>query len=121
MLAVSVVFYANYDYYHDFFSAAARDRFIKVLLLHFLLLIVGMVFVFVRSQRKKWLQALFLLLLLADGLAADALVVRWTPPPPAAVRYSAPTIGPSPPDQHRGHGGAVAELPAGRRPRSRSC
>jgi hypothetical protein len=94
MLAVSVVFYANYDYYHDFFSAAARERFIKVLLLHFLLLILGMVFVFVRSQRKKWLQALFLALLLADGLAAYALLVHWTAPPPAPVRYSAPTIDP---------------------------
>ncbi len=92
MLAVSVIFYANYDYYHDFFSAAARNRFIKVLLLHFLLLIVGMVFVMVRAQRKKWLQALFLLLLLADGLAAAALLLSWTPPPPAAVRYSPPTI-----------------------------
>jgi len=92
MLAVSVIFYANYDYYHDFFSAAARNRFIKVLLLHFLLLIVGMVFVMVRAQRKKWLQVLFLLLLLADGLAAAALLLSWTPPPPSAVRYSPPTI-----------------------------
>jgi hypothetical protein len=94
MLAVSVAFYANYDYYHDFFSAAARGRFIKVLLLHLLLLIVGMVFVMVRSQRKKWLQTLFLLLLLADGLAAAALLLSWTPPPPSEVRYSAPAIVP---------------------------
>ena len=94
MLAVSVIFYANYDYYHDFFSAAARNRFIKVLLLHFLLLIVGMVFVMVRSQRKRWLHALFLLLLLADGLAAAALLISWTPPPPSTVRFSPPTIDP---------------------------
>jgi len=94
MLAVSVIFYANYDYYYDFFSAAARERFIKVLLLHFLLLILGMVFVFVRSQRKKWLQALFLALLLADGLAAYALLVHWTAPPAAPLKYSAPTIDP---------------------------
>ncbi len=94
MLAVSVIFYANYDYYHDFFSAAARNRFIKVLLLHFLVLIVGMVFVMVRAQRKKWLQALFLMLLLADGLAAAALLLSWTPPPPATARYYPPTIDP---------------------------
>ncbi|MCU0237689.1 MAG: hypothetical protein MUC72_11495 [Acidobacteria bacterium] len=94
MLAVSVIFYANYDYYHDFFSAAARNRFIKVLLLHFVVLIVGTVFVMVRSQRKKWLQVLFLLLLLADGLAAAALLLSWMPPAPQAFRYSAPTIDP---------------------------
>jgi len=94
MLVVSIVFYANYDYYHDFFSAAARLRYIKVLLLHFLVLLLGMVFVFVRSQRKKWLHVFFLLLLLADGLAVYALVTRWQPPPPKAVKYTAPVITP---------------------------
>ena len=94
MLAVAIVFYANYDYYHDFFSAAARLRYIKVLLLHFMVLLLGMVFVFVRSQRKKWLHALFLLLLLADGLAVYALVTRWQPPPPKAAKYTAPVITP---------------------------
>ncbi len=94
MLAVSVIFYANYDYYHDFFSAAARGRFLKVLLLHFLLLILGMVFIFVRSQRKKWVQVLFLLLLVADGLSAYALLVRWVPPSPSPATYSTPAIDP---------------------------
>jgi len=94
MLAVAIVIYANYDYYHDFFSAAARGRFFKILLLSFLLLIVGMVFIFVRSQRKKWLQGLFMLLLLADGLAAYVLVTRWVPPPAATARYTAPTLSP---------------------------
>jgi hypothetical protein len=94
MLAASIVIYANYDYYHDFFSAAARMRFFRILLLNFLLLIVGMVFVFVRSRRKKWLQVLFMLLLLADGVAAFTLVTRWTPPPPVSPRYTAPTLSP---------------------------
>ncbi len=94
MLAVAVAFYANYDYYHDFFSAAERARFIKVLLFHLLLLVLGMVFIFVRSQRKKWIQALFLLLLALDGLAAWALVTRWVPPAPAEAKTNAPTIAP---------------------------
>lgn len=92
MLVISVIFYANYDYYRDFFSAAARLRYIKVLLLHFLVLLLGMVFVFVRSQRKKWLHVFFLLLLLADGLAVYALITRWRPPPPDAEKYTAPVI-----------------------------
>jgi hypothetical protein len=94
MLAVSIVIYANYDYYHDFFSVAARDRFFKILLLNFLLLILGMIFIFVRSQRKKWLQALFMLLLLADGLAAYGLVTRWSAPLPPTAHYTAPTLSP---------------------------
>jgi hypothetical protein len=94
MLAVAVVYYANYDYYHDFFGDAARGRFIKVLLLHLLLLVLGMVFIFVRSRRKKWVQALFLLLLAADGAASWLLVTRWSPPPAAAASYTAPTIVP---------------------------
>ena len=94
MLVVSVVFYANYDFYHDFLSEAARGRFIKVLLLHFLLLLLGMVFIFVRSQRKKWLQVLFLLMLLADGLAARVLLVDWAPPSPPAPRITAPVLSP---------------------------
>jgi hypothetical protein len=95
MLVVAVIFYANYDCYHDFFSAASRLRYVKVLLLHFLVLLLGMVFVFVRSQRKKWLHALFLLLLLADGLAVYALVTHWQPPPPPAPKYTAPVITPA--------------------------
>jgi hypothetical protein len=94
VLAVSIMIYANYEYYHDFFSSAARDRFIQILLLNFLLLILGMIFIFVRSQRKKWIQALFLLLLLADCLAAYALVARWVPPLPATPHYAVPASGP---------------------------
>ncbi|MCU0275470.1 MAG: hypothetical protein MUF02_01190 [Acidobacteria bacterium] len=94
MLAVSIVFYANYDYYYEFFSAAARGRLIKILLLHLLLLILGMVFIFVRSQRKKWVQGLFLLLLLSDCLAGYVLLTRWQPPPPAKMKHTTPTIAP---------------------------
>lgn len=94
LLVVAVVFYANYDYYYDFFAAAARRRYLQALLLHFLVLLLGMVFVFVRSQRRKWLQALFLLLLLADGLASFALVTRWRPEPAPEVHWAAPVIDP---------------------------
>ncbi len=94
MLVVSVLIYANYDYYHDLFQAAARDKFIKILLLNFLLLILGLVFVFSKTRRKKWLQALFLLLLAADCLAAYALVVQRIAPLPTAFRYTAPAIDP---------------------------
>ncbi len=94
ILVVSIVTYANYDYYHDFFAGAARDRFFQVLLLHFLLLLLGLVFIFVRSQRKKWLKVLFMLLLAADGAAAYTLVTRWVPRTPALELYTAPTISP---------------------------
>ena len=94
LLVVSVLIYANYDYYHDFFPAAARDKFIKILLLNFLLLILGLVFTFSRSRRKKWLQALFMLLLVADGLAAYALIVQKIIPPASTFKYTAPAIDP---------------------------
>jgi len=94
MLAVAIVFYVNYDYYHDFFSAAARLRMTKVLLFHLLVLLLGLLFVFVRSQRKKWLHSLFLLLLLADGLAVYALVTGWRPPAPPPAAAAAPMRNP---------------------------
>ena len=94
MLVVSVLIYANYDYYHDFFQAAARDRFIKILLLNFLLLILGLVFIFSKSRRRKWMQVPFLLLLLADGLVAYALIVQDVMPLPSAFKYTAPAINP---------------------------
>lgn len=94
LLVVSVLIYANYDYYHDFFQAAARDKFFKILLLNFLLLILGLVFIFSRSRRKKWLQVLFMLLLVADGLAAYALIIQKVIPPPSSFKYTAPVINP---------------------------
>ncbi len=94
MLVVSVLLYANYDYYHDFFQPAARDKFIKILLLNFLLLILGLVFTFSKSRRKKWLQALFMLLLVADGLTAYALLIQKVIPLPSAFKYTAPAINP---------------------------
>jgi len=94
LLVVSVLIYANYDYYHDFFQEAARGKFIKILLLNFLLLILGLLFVFSRTRRKKWLQAVFVLLLLADGLAAYALLIQKTMPLPSAFKYTAPAINP---------------------------
>jgi hypothetical protein len=94
ILIVSVLIYANYEYFHDFFSVAARNRFIKILLLNFLLLILGLIFIFVKAQRKKWLQVLFLLLLLGDCLAAGALVMQKTVFPQAQHAYSAPVINP---------------------------
>jgi hypothetical protein len=94
MLVVSILIYANYDYYYDFFNAAVRRQFFKILLLNFLLLILGLVFIFVRSQRKKWLQALFMLLLVADLLAAYALIIQKVAPPPPDFKYSAPAIDP---------------------------
>jgi len=94
MLVVSVLVYANYDYYHDFFQAAAKDKFIKILLLNFLLLILGLFFIFSKSRRKKWLQALFMLLLVADGLAGYALLLQRVVPLPSAFQYTAPVITP---------------------------
>ncbi|TFG79536.1 MAG: hypothetical protein E4H23_05530, partial [Chrysiogenales bacterium] len=94
LLVVSVLIYANYDYYHDFFQAAARDKFIKILLLNFLLLIMGLIFIFSKSRRRKWLQIIFLLLLLADGLVAYVLIMQKVIPLPSTFKYTAPAINP---------------------------
>ena len=93
-LVASVVIYANYDYYHVFFDSAAKARFIKFLLLNFLLLILGIIFIFLRTRRKKWLQAFFMLLVFFSLWAGHALLMEKAAAPPPAFNYSAPVIVP---------------------------
>ncbi len=94
VLIASVVFYANYDYYQVFFDSAAKSRFFKVLLLNFLLLILGIIFIFLKTRRKKWLQAFFMLLALVSLWAGHALLVEKADAPASAFTYSAPVMAP---------------------------
>jgi hypothetical protein len=91
---VSVLIYANYDYYYDFFSGAAKNNFIKILLLNFLLLILGIIFIFLKTRRKKWLQALFMLLVCFDVWAGYTLLTQKISVPLSAFKYTAPVISP---------------------------
>jgi hypothetical protein len=94
IMVVSVLIYANYDYYHDFFDSAAKNNFIKILLLNFLILILGIIFIFLKTPRKKWLQALFMLLLCFDVWAGHSMFMKKTPTLTPVFKYSAPVINP---------------------------
>jgi hypothetical protein len=94
ILVVSVLIYANYDYYHDFFGNAAKDDFIKILLLNFLILICCIIFIFLKTPRKKWLQALFMLLVCFDVWAGYTMFQQKIAAPSSAFKYSAPVISP---------------------------
>ena len=94
ILIVSVLIYANYDYYHDFFGSAAKNNFIKILLLNFLILILGIIFIFLKTRRKKWLQALFMLLMCFDVWAGYTLLMQKKSIPSSAFKYTAPVINP---------------------------
>jgi hypothetical protein len=94
VMIASVLFYANYDYYYDFFTIGAKNNFIKVLLLNFLVLIMGIVFIFLKSRRKRWLQALLMLLVGLDVWAGYTLLKQEHPAVPTAYKYTAPVISP---------------------------
>ena len=63
ILVVSLVIYLNYDYYLDFFSSSIKSELIEILLLNIVLIIIGILFVFFKKLNKKWMQALFLIIL----------------------------------------------------------
>lgn len=94
MLVVSLIIYANYDYYHDFFGSAAKNNFIKIMLLNFLVLILGIIFVFLKARRKKWFQVVFMLLVCFDLWAGYALLTQKNQVPPPVFKYTAPIISP---------------------------
>jgi hypothetical protein len=94
MLFVSVLIYANYDYYHAFLGSGAKNNFIKILLLNFLILILGIIFILLRTRRKKWLQALFMLLVCFDVWTGYAMFMQKNSTRPAAFKYTAPVINP---------------------------
>jgi hypothetical protein len=94
ILVASVLIYGNYDYYHDFFGSAAKNNFIKILLLNFLILIAGIIFVFLKTRRKKWLQAFFILLICVDVWTGYTLLMQKISPVPSTFKYTAPVINP---------------------------
>jgi hypothetical protein len=94
IFVVSVLIYANYDYYHYFFDSAAKNNFIKILLLNFLILILGIIFIFLKTRRKKWLQAVFILLMCCDVWVGYAMFMQKIPTIAPAFKYTAPVINP---------------------------
>jgi len=79
ILIVSVVLYANYDYYGEFFAASTRSKFFITLMLNFLLVVLGLVFLFSRRSRQVWLQALFLVVLAGSGFIAGRTILLVSP------------------------------------------
>jgi hypothetical protein len=63
VLTVSFIFYLNYDYYYNFMEGAAKSNFIRVLLINLTMVIVGIIFVFLKKINKKWLQVALLSIL----------------------------------------------------------
>ncbi|MEN8153230.1 MAG: hypothetical protein ABFR75_04345 [Acidobacteriota bacterium] len=60
---ISIIFYSNYEYYYDFFRSDIRSKFVTVLLINLFLVITGIIFVFFKKINKRWVQAIFLILL----------------------------------------------------------
>jgi len=65
ILIISAIIYSNYEYYLDFFNNATRFKFIRLLLLLALLIILGILFIFLKGRKKRLIQLLFSLVLLA--------------------------------------------------------
>lgn len=59
ILCSSFFMYLNYDYYINFFTSSIKVDFIKILLLHLVLIITGVIFIFYRKVRRNWLQVIF--------------------------------------------------------------
>lgn len=94
ILVVSVLIYANYDYYYDFFGGAAKNNFIKIMLLNFLILILGIIFILLKTPRKKWLQALFMLLMCFDVWTGYTMFMQKISTLQSTFKYTAPVIDP---------------------------
>lgn len=64
ILVMSVILYLNYDYYSTFLAHNIRAKYIKVLFTFMLLIIIGIVFVFLKKRMRKWFQAIFIVVLI---------------------------------------------------------
>ncbi|MCI0470342.1 MAG: hypothetical protein L0Y73_01640, partial [Candidatus Aminicenantes bacterium] len=62
IMVLSVILYLNYDYYSTFLAHNIRAKYIKVLLTFLLLIIIGIVFVFLKKSKRKWGQAIFIVI-----------------------------------------------------------
>ena len=94
ILVVSVLIYVNYDYYYDFFDGAAKNNFIKILFLNFLILILGIIFILLKTPRKKWFQVLFMLLMCFDVWAGYTMFMQKNSTLTSTFKYTAPVINP---------------------------
>lgn len=63
ILILTFILFLNYDYYFTFLAHNIRAKYIKILLSNLVLIIIGIVFVFFKRINKKWVQAVFLIML----------------------------------------------------------
>ena len=63
ILIISFILYLNYDYYFDFLEGHTKFNFVRIVLINLALVIIGIVFVFYKKIKKKWMQVVFLSLL----------------------------------------------------------
>lgn len=75
VLTTSFILYLNYDYYFTFLEGAVKFNFIRILLVNLVLIITGIVFVFYKKVNKKWLQMVFLFILIFNMLHAYSAVI----------------------------------------------
>ena len=66
ILTISFILYFNYDYYFDFLGGDTKFNFIRILLINLALVIMGIVFVFYKKINKKWIQVVFLSILVIN-------------------------------------------------------
>jgi hypothetical protein len=74
-LIISFILYFNYDYYIAFIDGEVKADFIQILLVNLALVITGIVFVFWKKNNKKWIQALFVAVLVFNICYSYIIVV----------------------------------------------
>lgn len=79
ILVISFFLFLNYDYYLEFFTTDTKVTFIKILLINLLLIITGVVFFFFKKIDKKWIQLLFLVILIYNIYHSFNAVIFSTP------------------------------------------
>lgn len=75
VLTATFILYLNYDYYFTFLEGAVKFNFIRILLVNLVLIITGIVFVFYKKVNKKWLQLVFLFILIFNIIHAYSAVI----------------------------------------------
>ncbi|MCK4836596.1 MAG: alkaline phosphatase family protein [Candidatus Aminicenantes bacterium] len=75
ILIVSFLLYLNYVYYFEFFTAEFKSKFVQILLVNLILIITSILFVVIKQINKKWIQLLFLLILVFNILSSFYSVV----------------------------------------------
>lgn len=75
ILVISFFMFLNYEHYIEFLNPTTKLDFIKILLINLVLIIAGVVFVFFKKINKKWIQALFFVILVYNMIFSYASTV----------------------------------------------